>query len=1130
LFSTSASHRVRDGATDFRIRPWDVYEFDRSATPRLRRILDAHRLGFNDVVALSFVSEGDLRIAPKRSGWARNDGSRIKLSPSKMYSVNPTNPRNLIPVFDGSTYDLRAINAYSVGDGTSCDDGDARTADSACYRGECRGLGWVSISGIGEDNLSRIEVVESAASHLQLGVSIPGFRLNVPVELEDKLLYTPISAPGGGRFEQCKPSLPVLAETILIPNGTAVTLQVDAGEPMIFEGLDIPPVQMLAEDCEGELSLPFVKCDEIYSANTDSPGLFAELDPSERVRGQETATLWVYPFQYNPVQHSLAVFPDLLVKLVFDGKPKPIPFELQSDDSELMFSRTAINAEAVLTAEDNNQGPLVEPYDKGPPTYGPYGWDYIIITHSKFVPAADKLAAWKNKLGFKAIVWELPPHWLAYDILLALQDAYDTWGRKPEYVLFLGDAEYVPTTYETWHPHNEKAGAVRCDCNACVPEPVYTQGHIGTDLYYATVDGNDDIPDFYLGRLSVDTAQQALDRITEIIQYEQSPVSSSGFYGSATICAEFEDNNLQPGDPPSCPRDTYEDKRFTQTSEDMALFLTQAQYGENKAVDRIYWAESAVNPGFWGLDSKNFGGGPAGGPGQAIPSYLKRSSGFTWDGTGVDLVNALNQGRFLVTYRGHGARDHWRSPRFDDTHFQVLNNGNKLPVIWSFSCQTGWFDNETDFPAILGEPIPTDRTANTDQSFSEKWERHSAGGAIGIVAGTRVTFGFLNEHLSWGMMDAIWPNFLHNAPAGSSQAPIRRMGPVLHYGREYMTKKSKTSYGSKPNEVKANYEAYHWFGDPSLAIRTNPPQLAIAADLPPDWWLLNKRDLPIHVDLLDELVPLDGATVTVTSAASPREYWEGTTDAEGDVVFPNFVAASPGTYDVVVSSPETVPVMGSFEVTAGPAAGIILDGAVYSCSSALTIRLADSNADPGGGDVMGYLSVEASTSGGDEETVAVVPNPDVEGTYVGFLPLHPSEITIGDGTLQVADGDDILVRYVDGDDGQGKVDLAETSAIVDCTAPSFDGLISATQTDGRILLQWQAASDLHPPIRYNVYRGSTPDLGSTSLIATTWTRFFPDPVSYEPDRVWYYLVRAEDAAGNEDANECVMAGCWDNTE
>jgi hypothetical protein len=293
---------------------------------------------------------------------------------------------------------------------------------------------------------------------------------------------------------------------------------------------------------------------------------------------------------------------------------------------------------------------------------------------------------------------------------------------------------------------------------------------------------------------------------------------------------------------------------------------------------------------------------------------------------------------------------------------------------------------------------------------------------------------------------------------------------------------------------------------------------------------LNKRDLPIHVDLVDELVPLDGATVTVTSAESPREYWEGTTDEEGNVVFPDFVAASSGTYDVVVSSPETVPVMGSFEVTAGPTAGIILDGAVYSCSSTLTIRLADSNADTGGGDVMGYLSVEASTSGGDEETVEVVPNPDVEGTYVGFLPLHPSDITIGDGTLQVADGDEILVRYVDGDDGQGNVDLAETSAIVDCTAPFFDGLISATQTDGRILLQWQAASDLHPPIRYNVYRGSTPDLDSTSLIATTWTRFLPDPVSYEPDRVWYYLVRAEDAAGNEDANECVMAGSWGDTE
>ena len=38
--SSSATHHIRDGAATLRVRPWEVYEFDRSASPQLRRVLE----------------------------------------------------------------------------------------------------------------------------------------------------------------------------------------------------------------------------------------------------------------------------------------------------------------------------------------------------------------------------------------------------------------------------------------------------------------------------------------------------------------------------------------------------------------------------------------------------------------------------------------------------------------------------------------------------------------------------------------------------------------------------------------------------------------------------------------------------------------------------------------------------------------------------------------------------------------------------------------------------------------------------------------------------------------------------------------------------------------------------------
>ena len=52
---------------------------------------------------------------------------------------------------------------------------------------------------------------------------------------------------------------------------------------------------------------------------------------------------------------------------------------------------------------------------------------------------------------------------------------------------------------------------------------------------------------------------------------------------------------------------------------------------------------------------------------------------------------------------------------------------------------------------------------------------------------------------------------------------------------------------------------------------------------------------------------------------------------------------------------------------------------------------------------------------------------------------------------------------------------------------------------------------------YNIYRDQTPGPSIGNLIGSTWAVSYPD-YDIDPDQTYYYVVRAEDAVGNEDSN------------
>ncbi len=196
---------------------------------------------------------------------------------------------------------------------------------------------------------------------------------------------------------------------------------------------------------------------------------------------------------------------------------------------------------------------------------------------------------------------------------------------------------------------------------------------------------------------------------------------------------------------------------------------------------------------------------------------------------------------------------------------------------------------------------------------------------------------------------------------------------------------------------------------------------------------------------------------------------------------------------------------------------IALDDEGYACAATVGIVLRDSDlASHGSHDVV------LSTDGGDSETVTLSQT-DVTGNLWGILTTAEGTGCPGDGVLQVTTGDIVTVAYVDADDGRGGTDLAKTyTAYIDCLPPAFDGLLSASGSNGYVGLAWMAAEDPHGPIKYNIYRDQTPRDGWGDPIATTTELAYRD-YTVDPGETYVYTVQAMDGLGNEDENTVIRS-------
>ncbi len=803
-------------------------------------------------------------------------------------------------------------------------------------------LGWISFDKVSKEGETPVSYMkDETTSGMMINFDVPGmFVQEVKVE---GVKYHRLSIPDHATLlDVGKPELPLLGQTVEVPYGVHFDIEIVKSKSISLHGYNVYPAQeqeIRPGEFDGKIlplkEKPFVKDTAVYLANANYPAELATIEAEDVgiIRGHRLVFLKVNPIQYKPLTRRMTAFSNIEVRLKYDrpAQVQRIDERIKSPDFEEMLKSAVLNYKAPER--------MIQGLGQGSPDWGE-GCEYLIITHSRFYDKNNpenpvvRLSNWKRRKGIKTKVVDVDDianvaddkkpikrQQAADKIQNFIKTAYETWNPAPTYVLLVGDAgddngkDLIPTNYKT--PHFEKE--------------FHREAKIPTDLYYATVDGDDYFPDIYIGRLPVDTIDQARVVIDKILDYERKPPSNNpGFYKNLALVSTFED----PTDPKlNKVSDGQEDQSFDfiEVLEDVRKFLKNKGYNPQ----RIYHTSSTYKDGPQKYEN-----------GTQLPDDLKKPQ-FSWNGNAKQITDSIEKGAFLVEFLTHGWRAGIAAPRFRESDAKAVENGALTPIIFAHSCAVAWFDNETDIEEdqLRPENQKQWRTDNKTESFSEDFLRldklrhdkdgSNKGGGVAVIGATRSSY--FHSYMTLGAFEALWPEFKPNPPISRAQGatgdlpnvmmgPLVRMGQILTFSKVYMANYIKPKQKELVEKRKIDFEVMHLLGDPEMPVWTKEPS-TLKVQYPKGIGSKGQQDFVVKVTDRTNNKPVQSAVVVLTQG--DRIIGSKQTDFGGIV---RFTLESPkhGKLDITVTARNYRPFENEIKVTQGGAVLNLLtqDGAV----------------------------------------------------------------------------------------------------------------------------------------------------------------------------------------------------------
>jgi len=552
------------------------------------------------------------------------------------------------------------------------------------------------------------------------------------------------------------PNLPGNGQFIAVPNGAEVKYTITAERVETYKNIHIAPAPRIPKTTD-DGPLHYAKNSRIYQTNAYYPAEPVSLSEKTMIRGIEAVILGVTPFQYNPVSKELRVYRDLKVEVQFEGGDGNFgENRLRSRYFDPILGDMMIN----YTSLPDVEYPMYNP-ESGTPDF-----EYLIITPDDpvFTSWAEELALFRNMQGIRTGI--LTTTEVGGNTTTAIEtfinDAYANWAIPPVAVLLLGDFGTSGST---------------------IISPIWS-AYCASDNIYADVTEND-LPDIAFARMTARDETELETMITKVIDYETNPPTDPYYYQHPITALGWQD-----------------ERWFQLCSETVGGYFKHQQGKDPVRINAIY----SGNPGsVWSTNQNTYMVTEYFGPDGLgyIPETPAELGGWS-GGTSQDVVDALNNGAFILQHRDHGAVDGWGEPDFRSNDINGLTNTD-LSFIFSINCLTGKYN-------IAGE------------SFTEKFHRYTYGGenagAFGLIAASEVSYSFVNDTYVWGMFDNMWPDFL---PDEQTEPQPRGLLPAFgNIGGKYFLEQSSWPYN--PQHKDYTHHLFHHHGGAFSTLYSEVPQ------------------------------------------------------------------------------------------------------------------------------------------------------------------------------------------------------------------------------------------------------------------------------------------------------------------
>jgi hypothetical protein len=270
--------------------------------------------------------------------------------------------------------------------------------------------------------------------------------------------------------------------------------------------------------------------------------------------------------------------------------------------------------------------------------------------------------------------------------------------------------------------------------------PTWTGSETGTctDLYYVTIDAGNYFPDIIISRFSAATTDQVTTMVDKTIFYEQGVFTNESWIMKAVFMAS---------------NDNYAVSEGTHN-----YVISTYLLPHNYTCDKLY--------------------------------------SHTYSATTSQVSAALNDGRSLAIYSGHGSETSWADgPPFSQSNINALTNDGFYPFVCSHACLTNQF--------------------TVSECFGETWLRAPHKGSFAFWGATDYSYWDEDDTLEKNMFKAWWDD------------NIETIGGMTNMGLYYLYQ-----YYSGGGLTKYYFEEYNLLGDSSVKIWRNSPDPNIPPDTP----------------------------------------------------------------------------------------------------------------------------------------------------------------------------------------------------------------------------------------------------------------------------------------------------------